>query len=251
MNPLFSIITVTFNASSVIEPTLKSVYSQSFSDYEHLIIDGASSDDTVAKARNIGNDRIRIISEPDKGLYDAMNKSIDAANGKYLIFLNAGDSFTSPADLQRIADCAKSNPDIIYGQTQLVNSVREIVGKRHLTAPAHLTASSFKHGMLVCHQAFVAKREIMPKYDLSYRFSADYDWCIKCLKASKANAYVGDEPIINFLTDGLTDKYHKASLNERFNIMAKNYGIISTIILHISFIPRFLIEKKRKQNRNK
>jgi glycosyltransferase involved in cell wall biosynthesis len=240
MSPLFSIITVTYNAASVIAPTLKSVKEQSFTDFEHLIVDGASRDDTVALARDAGIPQMRIVSEPDKGLYDAMNKSISLATGKYLIFLNAGDRFSAPGTLARIAEAATSAPDIIYGQTQLVNAEGKIVGMRHLTAPAHLTADSFKHGMLVCHQAFIARRELVPLYDLSYRFSADYDWCIKCLKASRANAYLGAEPIINFLTDGLTDKYHRASLGERYRIMSKNYGAITTFLLHLSFIPRYL-----------
>ncbi|MBQ7942269.1 MAG: glycosyltransferase [Muribaculaceae bacterium] len=243
MNPLFSIITVTFNAESVIQPTLNSIKEQDFSDFEHLIVDGASRDGTLELARNAGIPQTVIYSEPDKGLYDAMNKSIGLAKGKFLIFLNAGDSFTGKDTLSRLAEHADA--DIIYGQTQIVNTQREVIGMRHLTAPATLTADSFKRGMLVCHQAFVARRNIVPLYDMTYRFSADYDWCIKCLKSSRKNAYAGDAPIINFLTDGLTDKYHKKSLKERFDIMCKNYGTITAILLHISFIPRYLLRKLR------
>lgn len=241
--PLFSIITVTYNAASVITPTLQSVKAQHFSDFEHLIIDGASKDDTVKIAQNAGIEQLRVLSEPDKGLYDAMNKGLRRATGKYLIFLNAGDAFAAGDTLDRLAECAKENPGIIYGQTQLVNAKREVVGMRHLTAPEHLTADSFKRGMLVCHQAFVARKDIVRAYDLAYRFSADYDWCVRCLQKSDKNSYVGDRPIINFLTDGLTDKYHKASLKERFHIMCRHYGTLPTIMRHISFIPRYLAQK--------
>lgn len=241
--PLFSIITVTYNAASVITPTLQSVKAQHFSDFEHLIIDGASKDDTVKIAQNAGIEQLRVLSEPDKGLYDAMNKGLRRATGKYLIFLNAGDAFADGDTLDRLAECAKENPGIIYGQTQLVNAKREVVGMRHLTAPEHLTADSFKRGMLVCHQAFVARKDIVRAYDLAYRFSADYDWCVRCLQKSDKNSYVGDRPIINFLTDGLTDKYHKASLKERFHIMCRHYGTLPTIMRHISFIPRYLAQK--------
>lgn len=245
MKPLFSIITVTFNAAEVLPPTLESIKEQDFDNFEHLIIDGASKDETLEIARNSGIKQMVIFSEPDKGLYDAMNKSIAKASGEYLIFLNAGDSFASPNVLSRLASLASPDADIIYGQTQIVNSDRKIIGMRHLTAPKKLRARSFKHGMLVCHQAFVARRRIVPLYDMSYRFSADYDWCIKCLKVSRHNVYAGDKPIINFLTDGLTNKHHKKSLKERFDIMRKNYGTITTILLHISFIPRYLIRKLR------
>lgn len=243
MTPLFSIITVTYNAGKVIKPTLDSIKEQDFHDFEHLIVDGASRDNTLDLARNAEIPQMRIYSEPDKGLYDAMNKSIAFAKGQFLIFLNAGDSFSGKDSLRRLAEHATEDTDIIYGQTQVVNSERQIIGMRHLTAPRVLTADSFKQGMLVCHQAFVARRKIVPLYDLAYRFSADFDWCIKCLKKSRKNTYVGDEPVISFLTDGLTDKYHKKSLKERFDIMCKNYGTITTVLLHFSFIPRYILRK--------
>ena len=236
--PLFSIITVTWNAASVIAPTLASVKEQTGASFEHLIIDGASTDATLDIVRRAGIQNTRIFSEPDKGLYDAMNKGIDRALGKYLIFLNAGDAFASATTLARLSTLTDTNPGVIYGQTQLVNTQREVVGMRHLTAPRHLTADSFKHGMLVCHQAFIARRDLAPHYDLSYRFSADYDWCIRVLQQSKANAYAGDEPIISFLTDGLTSKYHRTSLLERYHIMCHYYGTAATMMRHIGFAAR-------------
>ncbi|MBQ3960951.1 MAG: glycosyltransferase [Muribaculaceae bacterium] len=240
---LFSIVTVTWNAATVIGPTLQSVREQTCMDYEYLVIDGASSDNTLQLVRDADIAGTRIYSEPDRGLYDAMNKAIARAEGQYLIWLNAGDRFASPASLARLAACAEGHPGVIYGQTQLVDGTGQVVGMRHLTAPKVLTADSFKQGMLVCHQAFVARRDLMPQYDLQYRFSADYDWCIRVLKASERNAYCGDEPIINFLTDGLTDKYHKQSLMERYRIMCHHYGTLPTIVRHLGFIPRYLRRK--------
>ena len=242
MAPLFSIITITYNAESVIRPTLESVKCQSFTDFEHIIIDGASKDATVAVAEGCGVTDIKIFSDPDNGLYDAMNKGIRLAAGKYLIFLNAGDAFHDKDTLAKIADRAKSDPDIIYGQTQLVNANREFVAMRHLTAPKNLTFDSFKHGMLVCHQAFIAKRDIVEEYDVQYRFSADYEWCLRCLKKMKASAFI-NEVLIDYLTDGLTDKNHKASLKERYHIMCKYYGAMPTALRHIGFLFRHLFRK--------
>ena len=130
---------------------------------------------------------------------------------------NAGDAFHSPDSLSEIAVAAEANgfPDVVYGQTQLVDASRKFVAMRHLSAPEHLTFESFRQGMLVCHQAFVVKREIAEPYDLRYRFSADYEWCLRCLKKMKGSAYTGTV-IIDYLTDGLTDKNHMASLKERF-----------------------------------
>lgn len=96
---LFSIITVTYNAAQVLSTTLKSVKEQSFTHFEYLVIDGASTDDTLALVEQAGIATATVWSEPDKGLYDAMNKAIDRATGQYLIFLNAGDAFPPPRPL--------------------------------------------------------------------------------------------------------------------------------------------------------
>lgn len=245
MAPLFSIITVTYNAASTLPATLASVKEQSCKQYEYIVMDGLSKDNTVemAKAADIPN--ARIFSSSDKGLYDAMNKAIDEATGDYLIFLNAGDAFHAPDTLQTIADAIVANgrPDIIYGQTQLVNANRQRIGDRHLIAPEELTFKSFAQGMLVCHQAFIASRKIAQHYNLQYRFSADYEWCLRCLKQSSKNVYV-PHTIIDYLSEGLTTANRKASLKERFNIMCHYYGTIPTIVRHLKFIPRFLKQRR-------
>lgn len=245
MAPLFSIITVTYNAASTLPATLASVKEQSCKQYEYIVMDGLSKDNTVemAKAADIPN--ARIFSSSDKGLYDAMNKAIDEAIGDYLIFLNAGDAFHAPDTLQTIADAIVANgrPDIVYGQTQLVNANRQRIGDRHLIAPEELTFKSFAQGMLVCHQAFIASRKIAQHYDLQYRFSADYEWCLRCLKQSSKNVYV-PHTIIDYLSEGLTTANRKASLKERFNIMCHYYGTIPTIVRHLKFIPRFLKQRR-------
>lgn len=252
MSPLFSIITVTYNAAETLPATLASVKEQSCKLYEYIVMDGVSKDNTVELANNANIPNARIISSPDKGLYDAMNKAIDIATGEYLIFLNAGDAFHSSDTLQKIADVIMNHdfPGIVYGQTQLVNTKRQRIGDRHLTAPEELTLKSFAEGMLVCHQAFIALRRITGHYDLRYRFSADYEWCIRCLQHSRNNVYI-PQTIIDYLSEGLTTANRKASLKERFKIMCYYYGTIPTILRHIKFIPRFLkqrrIDKKASQ----
>ena len=242
---LFSIITVTYNAAQVLSTTLESGRGQSFTDFEYLVIDGASTDGTLELVEQAGIATATVWSEPDKGLYDAMNKAIDRAMGQYLIFLNAGDAFSTPETLARIAMKAQDQADVIYGQTQLVDATGKVVGMRHLSAPEHLTWRSFKDGMLVCHQAFIARRELCPHYDLSYRFSADYDWCIKVLKQSHSTTYLGDEPVISYLSEGLTTQNHKKSLRERYKIMCHYYGTLPTVLRHVKFACRHLLRKVR------
>jgi len=242
-NPRFSVITVTYNAEKVLEKTLQSVISQTYKEWEYIIIDGASKDSTLSIAENYKEQITKIISEPDKGLYDAMNKGITAASGDYVCFLNAGDVFHSEDTLQRIVESNKADtlPDIIYGETAIVNEQREFLHMRRLKTPEKLTWKSFKQGMLVCHQAFFAKRTIAEPFDLSYRFSADFDWCIRVMKKASTlhNTRI---TVIDYLDEGLTTQNHKASLKERFRIMAKHYGWISTVAHHIWFIIRLIIK---------
>jgi len=98
--------------------------------------------------------------------------------------------------------------------------------------------------MLVCHQAFVALRRITAPFDLRYRFSADYDWCIRCLQHSRHNHYV-DTVLVDYLSEGATTANHRRSLMERFRIMSHYYGFWPTLARHFTFIPRYLKFKKR------
>lgn len=243
--PLISIVTITFNAAEVLVPTMRSVAEQKFEDFEHVIVDGASTDDTLSVARKLGTPSLRILSERDRGLYDAMNKGLRLARGKYVLFLNAGDTFHSPLTLGLYArEAAKDSYDIIYSDTDIVDAERKRIGPRHLSVPEELTVGSFSHGMLICHQAFMVRRELAPEYDLSYRFSADYDWTVKCIKLTSPErcrnlGLVG----IDYLSDGLTDKNHIKSLRERFDIMRKHYGLGTALARHASFIPRALVRK--------
>lgn len=240
--PLISIITITYNAARTLPLTMQSVGEQTFGDFEHLIVDGASGDETILIARRMGRPGVRISSEPDEGLYDAMNKGLRMARGAYVIFLNAGDRFHSPDTLAAYAEAIRSSaPDIIYGDTDIVDASGRRLGPRHLQAPAILTAESFSHGMLICHQAFMVRRAIAPRYDTAYRFSADYDWTIRCIKASRPGSCVNlNRVTIDYLADGLTDNNKKASLKERFRIMAEHYGTAKALARHIGFIPRML-----------
>ena len=240
-HPKFSIITVTYNAEKVLEDTIQSVIFQTYRNVEYIIVDGASKDHTL-EIVNKYHDRInKVISEPDKGLYDAMNKGIQLATGDYLCFLNAGDKFHDSETLQKIVHTLKGQelPDVIYGETAIVDEEGHFLHMRRLSTPAHLNWKSFKQGMLVCHQAFFVNRELAINhlYDLQYRFSADFDWCIRIMKKAKC-LHNTRLTLIDYLNEGMTTKNHKASLKERFCIMAKHYGLISTILHHGWFVIR-------------
>lgn len=249
MKPLFSIITVTYNAEKTLGRTLASVDEQSCRLFEHLIIDGGSSDGTLALINPASTAVRRVVSEPDNGLYDAMNKGMGLAKGDYLIFLNAGDKFASPHTLQIIADAIMDNdyPGVVYGQTDLVDDSGRRLGPRHLSAPPQLSYADFARGMLVCHQAFIVLRQLAPPYSMKYRFSADYDWCVKCLQHSRRNVYTG-AVLVHYLSEGLTTANHRRSLWERFRIMSHYYGLLPTVARHVGFFFRHRKFKKNQQN---
>ncbi len=245
LTPKFSVITVCYNAQATIEDTIQSVIAQTYHHVEYIIVDGASKDRTLSIINRYRDRIATVVSEPDKGLYDAMNKGLRLATGDYVCFLNAGDSFHEDDTLQQMVHTLRELtelPDVLYGETELVDAEGHFVRMRRLQAPEHLTWHSFRHGMLVCHQAFFAKRTLAEPYDLSYRFSADFDWCIRIMKKSKVlhNTHL---TLIDYLEEGMTTRNHKASLHERFRIMTKHYGWLSTVVHHAWFVVRAVIKK--------
>lgn len=238
-----SVITVTYNAEHTLERTLKSVREQSYPHIEHVIVDGESKDGTVRLIRQYENDKMAWKSEPDRGLYDAMNKAAWMATGDYLCFLNAGDTFFAPDTVEKMMRSFIDGqpPDLLYGETAIVDERGAFLHMRRLRAPEKLSWKSFKQGMVVCHQAFIVKRELFEPYDLSFRFSADFDWCIRMMKKASLihNTHL---TLINYLHEGMTTTHRKASLKERYRIMALYYGQASTFLHHIWFMVRAVIK---------
>ncbi len=254
----FTIITCTYNAEHELQRTLDSVRTQTYAHVQHLIIDGLSTDSTVAMARAYADEckaaqsrhAVEVASEADKGLYDAMNKGLSRAKGDYLVFLNAGDTLADDTTLERIAMqvrgiAADELPAVIYGDTDIVDDNGNFLHRRRLQPPERLTWKSFLNGMLVCHQAFYARTDIAraTPYNLHYRFSADVDWCIRVMKSGTEkhlplhNTHI---TLCRYLDGGLTVKNHRTSLIERFRVMASHYGTARTVLAHLGFVLRSL-----------
>ena len=256
MSVVFSVITITYNAAPVLQRTLDSVARQTYKGVEHIIVDGASKDETVAMAEKYkeqsdqadNGHEVRILSEPDKGLYDAMNKGLRLATGDYIVYMNAGDIFALPKTLAMAAHAAETaadgqKPAVLYGDTDIVDGEVRFLRHRRLHPTGKLTWRSFRHGMLVCHQSFYARLDIAREtpYDTHFRYSADVDWCIRIMKKARTlhNTHL---TIIDYLDEGMTTQNRKASLKERFRIMAKHYGWISTAAHHAWFVLRLIIK---------
>ena len=244
VHPKFSIITVTYNAGAVLEDTIQSVITQTYRNVEYIIVDGGSKDHTLDIINRYREHIHTLVSEPDKGLYDAMNKGIRLATGDYLCFLNAGDELHEDDTLQLMVHSITGTelPDVLYGETAIVDEEGHFLRMRRLSAPENLNWKSFKDGMLVCHQAFFPRRDLAEPYDLRYRFSADFDWCIRIMKKSHTlhNTHL---TLIDYLNEGMTTRNHRASLHERFRIMCRHYGYLSTLARHAWFALRLLLKK--------
>lgn len=174
----FTIITVCYNAEKDIAKTIKSVLQQDYKDYEYIIKDGSSTDATMNVVSSMvdESENIRIISEKDRSLYDAMNIAVAKATGEYIFFLNAGDCFCDENVLQRASTFIESNRvDIAYGNVVHVNHGRECVRKYGRICGTKLY---FLLGDCICHQALFAKRTLFDakKFDLKYKVCADKDW---------------------------------------------------------------------------
>lgn len=175
-HPLLSIITVTYNAGARLEATISNVRSQTFRDIEHIIIDGGSTDNTISIVKSAGIQNW--ISEKDKGIYDAMNKGIRRARGKWLIFLNAGDLLHDFNTLQKFADFASqhASADVIYGDVEVIekdSSSRRIVSSNN---------TLFLMRNMICHQSIFYQRNLFEKtglYSTDLKLISDFEHLIR------------------------------------------------------------------------
>ena len=328
-----SYITVTYNAEAFLQRTLDSVLCQDYPHIRHLIVDGASTDHTLAivndyvqrsNAANNGHEVI-VTSEPDNGIYDAMNKGLRAltpsklqtsnlkpqtSNLKpqisYVCFLNAGDFLPTPHTVSHIVNSLQStplkgnhklqtsnfklqtsplhpskviinfklqtsnfklqsskfkdqtsnfklqtsnfkDPAVLYGDTDIVDSQGRFLRHRRLAPPERLTWRSFRHGMLVCHQAFYARADlaVCTPYDTTFRYSADVDWCIRIMRLAEQQRlplFNLHAVVANYTEEGQTTLHHRDSLQERFAVMRRHYGLPLTLLMHAWFVVRALIK---------
>ncbi|NTE05057.1 glycosyltransferase [Agrobacterium tumefaciens] len=229
--PKLTIITIVYNNVRDIERTINSVLKQTYKSIEYIVIDGKSTDGTLAVIAQYKEQISRIVSEPDKGIYDAMNKGLALATGDYILFMNSGDEIYDEQTVEDIFDAAPG-ADIYYGETEMYNDNWESLGRRRHEAPEIFNWKSFQFGMNVSHQAIYVRRSITEPYDLKYKYSSDIDWIIK--SAKKASNIVNvHRYVAKYLVGGMSKKKHRESLKERFEIFTKYYGLIPNVLNHI------------------
>lgn len=245
-HPVISVITVCFNAEKHIAQTIESVLRQTYPAIEYIIIDGASTDGTLRIIEKYKDRMAVIVSEKDKGLYDAMNKGLQAATGDYALFLNADDVLYAEDTLEMALQSC-SGADVIYGEAMLIDEAGREIGLRSektpQKVPEKLNWKSLRYGMVVSHQAFIVRRELAPLYDLRYKICADIDWMITCLKNASHICH-SHEVISKFRVGGASRQQQKRAWKERFYILQKHYGMVNNFFNHIYVSVRYLLSPK-------
>jgi glycosyltransferase involved in cell wall biosynthesis len=229
VKPILSVITAVYNNVGDIERTMLSVLNQTYQGIEYIVIDGLSTDGTLEVIKRYEK-RIKIISEKDEGIYDAMNKGLAVATGDYIIFMNSGDEFYAPDTVESVFATA-DGADIYYGETEMIDAAGQSLGQRRHKAPAEFTWRGFKYGMSISHQAIYIKRSIADFYDRQYQLSADIDWIIRAAKKAKKIVNVR-RYVAKYLVGGSSKARHRLSLQERFDVMKRHYGLLPTVLNH-------------------
>jgi glycosyltransferase involved in cell wall biosynthesis len=228
--PKLSIITVVYNNVRDIERTILSVIGQTYTNIEYIMVDGLSTDGTLDVIQQYHTHLTTLINEPDKGIYDAMNKGLAVATGDYVLFMNSGDELYAPDTIEKVLASA-GDADIYYGETEMIDEHGNSLGRRRHKAPQRFNWRQFKYGMSISHQAIYIKRSLVQPYNPKYQLSADIDWILTAAKKAKKIVNV-NRYVAKYLVGGMSKTKHRQSLLERFAIMKEHYGLIPTIVNH-------------------
>jgi glycosyltransferase involved in cell wall biosynthesis len=244
--PLFSIITVVFNAKKALQDTVESTQRQTFDDYEHIIIDGKSTDGTLEYLQSLTYKNLSFISEKDNGIYDAMNKGMKYAKGKYLLFLNAADTFASDDVLSYFSKAIdRYHPKIIYGNANIYTEDGEFIkilkaldlNKKNLNRYAT---------RVVCHQSIFVQRSISPNYSHSFRLKGELDWYYSLLDLVSSEEVLNQDIVVcNYYLGGTGDKNFLENYLERIKVTKEHNTLWIFVVSMVFFLIPLIYRLKR------
>lgn len=247
MSLKISIITATYNSVFTVVDAIESVNNQTYDNIEHIIIDGGSKDDTVSVVKRVGKRITTIISEPDKGIYDALNKGINAATGDVIGFMHSDDIFYDDQVIKKIANAFTVNDtDSIYGDLEYVqkSDTNKVVRK---WVSGNFTRNKIKNGWMPPHPTFYMKREKYQKFDgfnLKYKIAADYDSILRYLfKYSVSSIYI-TEVLVKMRVGGASNRsianIIQKSKEDRLALKSNNIPWLKALIMkNLTKIPQF------------
>ena len=223
--PIISVVTICYNAVECIEETMLSVLNQTYDKVEYIVIDGGSKDGTVDIIKRYAHRLAYWTSEPDKGIYDAMNKGIQKANGEWINFMNAGDTFSDMFVLDNIfSEEINENVGIVYGNTALFKN--GVFVESFENKPFWLSLMPFR-GKGICHQSMFVKSDLAKRmmFDTSYRICSDYDMCYKIYKKGYEFLFV-DIVISHYDVTGVSCNNPMLALEENARILKCRNNIL-------------------------
>lgn len=234
--PLITIITVCYNAISSIEKTIISVINQTYPNIEYIIIDGGSTDGCIDVIKKYEDKITYWISEPDKGIYDAMNKGIKLAKGEWINFMNCGDTFYNNTTIEELFQKANFDSDIIYGNTNLLLITGEYIQRGEVV--------SDNEYMPFCHQASFSRNSLMKKYgfDTKYKICADRNFFYTAYKNNAKFEYI-DVTISNYEAE---EGVSSVNMTKIFKEKGLIEGKVSKLSWKINYFI-FLVSQRTRQ----
>ena len=241
-----SLITVTYNSSKTLLDTLQSVLNQTYFEIEYIIVDGASKDSTVSMIRECEpkfQGRMRWISEPDKGLYDAMNKGFRMATGEVIGIINSDDLLAEPTAIEKVIKCFEEHPDTdaVYADLYYVSQTDTSKIVRHWISGKQ---RSFKYGWHPAHPTFYVKKAVYEKYglfDLEFRLAADFELMLRLIEKHHIKLVYLKEPLVRMRLGGATSKnltnIRKGNI-ECINAFKKNDLSVSWLYPFFRLLPK-------------
>lgn len=241
-----SIITISYNAECTIEKTLISVASQSYKEIEHIVVDGGSKDNTIEICNSYSHIS-KIISEQDKGVYDAFNKGLKIATGDIVGFLNADDTFYSENSIQDIVEAFKQNSvDIVYGNLNYINEEGKII-RNWISRP-------YKKGLvnkawMPAHPTFYCKKDIYDRlgdYNDSFKIAGDFELCLRFLEINNIPSYYLNKKLVNMLVGGISNSGFSSKLTilkeelRAFKINERSINPILFLLHKIKKLKQFI-----------
>ena len=223
---MISIITVNYNDGLGLETTINSVRDQTFRDYEHIVIDGGSTDNSKEVLSLYQEDLTYAVSEPDSGVYNAMNKGIRASNGKYLMFLNSGDALANDNALMQVSEFFEEDIDIFYGDLILVSGLEE----KKRTYPDVLSFHYFFHRGHIPHPAMFTKRSLFDDiyyYKEDFKIVSDWDFYVCAICKYNVSYKHIDVVVTRFDTEGISSRpeHRQTLLDEKEASLRANFPL--------------------------
>ncbi len=255
-NILVSIITVSHNSAVTISDTVNSVLNQTYPHIEYIIIDGASTDGTIDVINSFGNRISKFVTEPDKGIYDAINKGIKLSSGEIVGILNSDDFFCDEKVIQKIVDTfADESVDAVLGDVKFVH-LKDNNGIFRYYSSKNFHPGKFKFGFMPAHPGFYVRRKFFKTigyYKTDYKIAADYELLIRFLYNNKLNFKYLEMPFVSMRRGGVSNKSFTSNiiLNKEILRACRENGIKTNFLYIYSKYFRKIFELTGNKKRGK